>query len=329
MNNSNAMIEVEGLTKDYGTLRAIDKLNFSVMRGEVLGFLGPNGAGKTTTMKILTGFISPTAGTATVAGRDVVTQSLEMRRELGYLPENAPLYQDMIVRDYLQFVSELRSLSPDKAKSGISRVVETCGLGEVYGRPVSEMSKGYRQRLGLAISMIHDPEILILDEPTSGLDPNQIAEIRELIKEIGKERTVILSTHNLSEVQMTCQRVIIIHRGKIAADGTQESLQESQEGQICEVLLAAEGVEKKDASAVIGAIDGVRRVEEMKGIEENAVGFKAHADAGGDPRPAIFRAAVDNGWTMLELKRESVNLEQIFRQLTLEDGGGRPHKEGD
>ena len=227
---SDLMIEVESLTKDYGYTRAVDKVSFSVRRGEVLGFLGPNGAGKSTTMKILTCFLAPTAGRAVVAGHDVFDDSLEVRKRVGYLPEDTPIYRDMTVVEFLQFAAEMRGMDRHKAAGRIKEIGTRCGLGDVAGKLVGELSKGFRQRVGLAQAILHDPDIVILDEPTSGLDPNQIVEIRSLIKEIGREKTVILSTHILPEVQATCSRVVIISGGKLVADGTPDELRARERG---------------------------------------------------------------------------------------------------
>ncbi len=227
---SDVMIEVAGLTKDYGLHRAVDQVSFNVRRGEVLGFLGPNGAGKSTTMKMLTCFLAPTAGRAKVAGHDVFDASIEVRRRIGYLPEDTPIYRDMTVVEYLRFAAEMRGMESDKIAGRIKEIGQRCGLADVAGKLVGELSKGFRQRVGLAQAMLHDPDILILDEPTSGLDPNQIVEIRSLIKEIGQEKTVILSTHILPEVQATCSRIVIISGGKLVADGTPDSLRAAREG---------------------------------------------------------------------------------------------------
>ena len=218
------MIEVHELSKDYGLTRALRGVSFTVERGDVLGFLGPNGAGKTTTMKILTGFLLPTGGRASVDGLDVVRDSLEVRRRIGYLPESTPLYTEMRVDEYLTFVAEIRGVPGSRLRSAIGRVVELCGLRRVTGKNILELSKGYRQRVGLAQAMVHEPDVLILDEPTSGLDPNQIIEIRGLIERIGDEHTVILSTHYLQEVEKSCNRIIVVSQGKIAADDTQANL---------------------------------------------------------------------------------------------------------
>src|SRR5436190_9007460 len=239
---SDLMIEVEGLTKNYGAFRAVDKVTFNVRKGEVLGFLGPNGAGKSTTMKMLTCYLAPTEGSAKVAGFDIFDQSIEVRRRIGYLPEDTPIYRDMTVLEYLQFAADLRQMDPAKTPGRIKEIGGRCGLAEVAGKLVGELSKGFRQRLGLAQAMLHDPDILILDEPTSGLDPNQIVEIRSLIKEMGKEKTVILSTHILPEVQATCSRILIINGGRLVADGTPDELRAREKGSRYRVVVESNGV---------------------------------------------------------------------------------------
>jgi ABC-2 type transport system ATP-binding protein len=299
-------------------------VTFNVRKGEVLGFLGPNGAGKSTTMKILTCFLSPTAGTAKVAGFDVFDESLEVRRRIGYLPEDTPIYRDMTTLEYLQFAAELRGMDPQKSPARIKEIGGRCGLGDVAGKLVGELSKGFRQRLGLAQAMLHDPDILILDEPTSGLDPNQIVEIRALIKEIGKERTVILSTHILPEVQATCSRILIISGGKLVADGTPDSLRAREKGSRYRVVVESNGVSHDAIRARLGSIAGVSRCEKLA-TEDGAHGFAIDGNAADDLRKTIFRAAVDNKWTLLELARESASLEDVFRNLTT---GDEPPKSG-
>jgi len=310
------MIKVDELTKDYGVHRAVDHVSFEMRAGEVLGFLGPNGAGKTTTMRILTCFLAPTSGRAQVAGFDVSDQSLEVRQKIGYLPEDTPLYRDMLVYNYLDFVAEIRSLPKEKRRAKIKDVAGLCAIADHLGRPIAELSKGYRQRVGLAQAMLHDPEILILDEPTSGLDPNQIVEIRSLIKEIGKQKTVILSTHILPEVQATCSRVIIIAGGKLVADGTPEELQARERGNRYSIII--EGAPAEAVRQKIGAISGVARCEARPG-GNGATELIVDASGSEDLRRPLFRAAVDNGWTMLELARKSASLEDVFRKLTTED----------
>jgi ABC-2 type transport system ATP-binding protein len=315
---SDVMIEVDGLTKDYGPTRAVDHVSFTVRRGEVLGFLGPNGAGKSTTMKMLTCYLAPTDGRARVAGFDVFDQSLQVRQRIGYLPEDTPIYRDMTVLEFLQFAAEMRGMSADQAGSRIHDVGARCGLTDVAGKEVRELSKGYRQRVGLAQAMLHDPDILILDEPTSGLDPNQIVEIRSLIKEIGREKTVILSTHILPEVQATCSRILIISGGKLVADGTPEALRAREKGGRYRVVVESNGVPKEAIRDRLASLGGVARVEQIGG-EEGTHAFALDAAAAADLRKPIFRAAVDNRWTLLELLRESASLEDVFRNLTTGD----------
>jgi ABC-2 type transport system ATP-binding protein len=313
---SDAMIEVEGLTKDYGAARAVDQVTFNVRKGEVLGFLGPNGAGKSTTMKMLTCYLAPTAGRARVAGFDVFDQSLEVRRRIGYLPEDTPIYRDMTVLEYLQFAADMRQMDPTKVPGRIKEIGGRCGLAEVAGKLVGELSKGYRQRLGLAQAMLHDPDILILDEPTSGLDPNQIVEIRSLIKEIGREKTVILSTHILPEVQATCSRIVIISGGKLVADGTPQDLRQRERGSRYRVIVEKNGASPEAVRDRLATLAGVARCEPIAGGEQNALSFSIDGGASDDLRKTIFRAAVDNHWTLLELARESASLEDVFRHLT-------------
>jgi ABC-2 type transport system ATP-binding protein len=319
------MIQVENLTKEYGPTRAVDKVTFNVRKGEVLGFLGPNGAGKSTTMKILTCFLSPTAGKVKVAGFDVFEQSLQVRQRIGYLPEDTPIYRDMTVLEYLKFAAELRGMDPTKSPGRIKEIGGRCGLGHVAGKLVGELSKGYRQRLGLAQAMLHDPDILILDEPTSGLDPNQIVEIRSLIKEIGKERTVILSTHILPEVQATCSRILIISGGKLVADGTPEALRSREKRGRYRLVVHANGAafrnpeaSQETIRASLGKLGGVGGCETLAG-EDGAFTYGIDAASSDDLRPMLFKAAVDNKWTLLELVRESVSLEDVFRNLTTGD----------
>jgi ABC-2 type transport system ATP-binding protein len=313
---SDAMIEVEGLTKDYGVTRAVDSVTFTVRKGEVLGFLGPNGAGKSTTMKMLTCYLAPTAGRARVAGHDVFDQSLEVRRHIGYLPEDTPIYRDMTVLEYLQFAAQLRQMDPTRAPARIKEIGGRCGLSDVAGKLVGELSKGYRQRVGLAQAMLHDPDILILDEPTSGLDPNQIVEIRSLIKEIGREKTVILSTHILPEVQATCSRIVIISGGKLVADGTPEDLRQRERGGRYRVIVEKNGAAPEAVRDRLKNLAGVTRCEAVASAEAGALAFAIDGAATEDLRKSIFRAAVDNQWTLLELARESASLEDVFRHLT-------------
>jgi len=309
------MIEVRELTKTYGTERAVDNVTFKVKKGEVLGFLGPNGAGKTTTLKVVTCYLPPTEGTVYVDGDDVREETVHIRQKIGYLPENTPLYHDMITYDYLAFIGSMHGISPIDLPKRIADMADVCGLGDVLSKKIDALSKGYRQRVGLAQAMIHDPPILILDEPTTGLDPNQIVEIRELIKAVGREKTVILSTHILPEVQASCDRVLIIHRGRLVADGTTQDLQASFSGGQ-RVLF---GVKNK-ADAVTEVLLQWGRVQIQK--EETSNGteslFTLTSKADEDIRPELFSLAVEKGWTLTELHQDQVNLEDVFRQLTSE-----------
>lgn len=304
------MIEVEGLTKDYGTRRAIDNLTFNANRGEILGFLGPNGAGKTTTMRILTGYMPPSAGEARVAGFDVVEQSLEVRKRVGYLPETVPLYPDMIVYDYLKFMGDLRHL--ENVEERIDDVLEIVHMEDRASGYIGNLSKGMRQRIGLAQALLHQPEVLILDEPTIGLDPAQIIEVRSLIKEIGRERTVLLSTHILSEAQQLCDRVLIINKGKIVVEDSPERLQARLVG-VQRVILRVSG-DTDELASMIGSIPGV-----LQATEQQDGGLEFESAAGEDVRAAVARAVVDAGYDLLELRPVSISLEDIFMQLTREE----------
>jgi ABC-2 type transport system ATP-binding protein len=306
------MIQVNHLTKSFGSERAVDGISFEVARGEVLGFLGPNGAGKSTTMRVLTCYLPPTEGTVTIDGLDVVQDSIAVRSMIGYLPETTPLYTEMSVRDYLSFVARLRGMSEQEEKTRIDFVTETCGLETVITKQIDTLSKGFRQRVGLAQAMLHDPEILILDEPTSGLDPNQIVEIRELIKSLGEEKTVILSTHILPEVQASCDRVLIINKGQIVADGSPDSLQARFTGGqrvFFGVLGDGEGV-----AELVGSIDQIRILNSFK--DNGSTVFALGSESEDDIRPQLFDLAVANQWRLTELHREEASLEDVFRQLT-------------
>ena len=315
MPQERTMIQVKDLTKEYGTKLAVDSISFEVHSGEVLGFLGPNGAGKSTTMKMLTCYLAPTAGSAQLGGHDVMEDSLAVRSLVGYLPENTPLYTDLTTLEMLEFVSSVRGVAGDRKEARLREISGRCGLDEVLDQPVGELSKGYRQRVGLAQAMIHDPPILILDEPTSGLDPNQIVEIRELIKEIGKEKTVILSTHILPEVQATCGRVIIINEGKLVADGSPDELALRDAGNTYQLMVEAE-----DEAAVrvkLGAVQGVVKISTATG-EDGASGWVVQGEAGNDLRRELFTCVRDNDWVLLEMRRHRASLEDVFRKLTRE-----------
>lgn len=310
------MINVEGLTKDYGIRRAIDNLTFEARKGEILGFLGPNGAGKTTTMRILVGFMPPTTGKAQVAGYDVVDQSLEVRRRVGYLPETVPLYPEMTVFDYLKYMGDLRHLP--NIEDRVDDVLELVSLEDRADGYIGALSKGMRQRVGLAQALLHEPEVLILDEPTIGLDPAQIREVRSLITEIGRERTVLLSTHILSEAQQICDRVLIINRGRIVAEDAPERLQARLQGvQRFAIQVAGEGA---GLAQIVGAAPGVARVSDAT---EGRLEFETLP--GEDSRPQVARTVVEAGYDLLELRPVGMSLEDIFLQLTQEDN--QPDKE--
>ena len=304
------MISVQGLTKDYGARRAIDHLSFDAAKGEIVGFLGPNGAGKTTTMRILTGYMPPTDGKAVVAGFDVVEQSLEVRRRVGYVPETVPLYPEMTVFDYLKFMADLRRLP--NAEERVDDVLEMVSLGDRAGGYIANLSKGMRQRVGLAQALLHQPDVLILDEPTIGLDPAQIIEVRNLIRGLGQERTVLLSTHILSEAQQVCNRVLIINKGRIVAEDTPERLQSRLSGAQRVVLHV--GGDADGISALVEQVPGVARVIVRP---DGPVEFET--TPGQDPRPVVARAVVGAGYDLLEMRPVGLSLEEIFLQLTRDE----------
>lgn len=301
------MIKVSGLTKDYGARRAIHNLSFDAQQGEIVGFLGPNGAGKTTTMRILTGYMPPSDGEAIVAGYDVVEESLEVRKRVGYLPETVPLYQDMVVFDYLKFMGELRHIP--NVDSRVNEVLDMVGLLSRADGFIGNLSKGMKQRVGLAQALLHRPEVLILDEPTIGLDPGQVVEVRELIREIGRERTVLLSTHLLHEAQNICDRVLIINKGKIVAEDTTENLQARLIG--AERVIVRVRGEADELADTIKAVKGVRKVETL---EDGGVEFEFAS--GKDLRPEVAKQVIKDGYDLLELRPLGMSLEEIFLELT-------------
>ena len=314
------LVEAKGLQKDYGSTHAVRGISFKVTRGEVVGFLGPNGAGKSTTMKMLTGYLKPTVGSAHIAGLDVAEDPLAARRVLGYLPESAPLYDDMMVVEFLQFIAELRHVPADLQRPRLKEVCERCGLMGVLGKDIGQLSKGYRQRVGLAQALVHNPDLLILDEPTSGLDPNQIIEIRELIRDLGRDKTVLLSTHILPEVQATCSRIIIINDGKLVADDKPEALtDEHNAGSVIRLVLknrVGRGIDRAQVHQLLSHLPGVRTVDAQDGEGGETLGFTLRSVGAVDPREAIFDTAVTNNFVILDLHRERVSLEDTFRRLT-------------
>ncbi|MBN1177817.1 MAG: ATP-binding cassette domain-containing protein [Anaerolineae bacterium] len=304
------MIEVEGLTKRYGAFTAVDGLHFSVERGEIVGFLGPNGAGKTTTMRVLTGYLSPTEGTARIAGHDIFSASLEARRHIGYLPETVPLYPEMTVRSYLRFMAEIRGVADRKAAA--EEAMDKCRIADRAEHPISTLSKGYRQRVGLAQALLHGPDVLILDEPTIGLDPRQIIEVRELIRALGDERTVLLSSHILPEISQVCNRVLIIHKGRIVAEDTPDTLTARLQGAARLSVQVAQP--SPDVASALGALTGVEAVE----VADAGVYHVVSAPEI-DVRAAVAEAVVRGGWGLLELRSLGMSLEEIFLQLTREE----------
>jgi len=311
------MIQVENLTKYYDDVRAVDQINLEIQKGEITGLLGPNGAGKTTTLRMLTGFLRPTSGSIQVKDYSIETQALEIKKILGYLPESAPLYHEMLVFDYLNYVANIRQIPTADKLSRIRELAELCGLNEVMHKPIAELSKGYKQRVGLAHAMMDDPEILILDEPTSGLDPNQIVEIRDIIRRIGKEKTVILSTHILTEAEATCDRVVIINQGKIVADGNIESLKQSASDTnlINLAFRSADFEAVKNEMAAIDGIDEIVKVDENDGLLQVRLSLPSTTDLRAD----IYRKIKQTDWILLEFYQETQTFESIFRELTKEN----------
>jgi ABC-2 type transport system ATP-binding protein len=310
------MIEVENLSKRYGPTLAVSDVSFNVQKGEVLGFLGPNGAGKTTTMRVITGFFPPTSGSVRVAGYDVVNEPMEAKRRTGYLPETPPIYPDMTVVEYLTFVARIKGVSRRELKGRLDDIVEKCAVGNVRNRQIGKLSKGYRQRVGLAQAMIHNPDVLVLDEPTSGLDPKQIIETRELITGLAGQHTVILSTHILPEVSKTCQRVVVINAGQIVAVGTPNELMRRLQG-FETVLVTVEG----PAAAIIEKfqrVGGVNWVEPRESVD-GRVTLEVHSEKEKDVRAELARATVESGWKLYELKTSGLSLEEIFLKLTTKD----------
>lgn len=310
------MIEVSHLTKRYARHTAVSDISFEVQRGEIVGFLGPNGAGKTTTLRMLTGYLPPTSGTAKIAGKDIFRESLAARSKIGYMPENVPLYDDMRVKEYLKFRAQLKGLSGSHGRTRVSDVIETCGLKSVRRKMIKTLSKGYRQRVGLADALVHDPELLILDEPTNGLDPNQIRHIRGLIKRLAETHTVLISTHILHEVEMICNRVIIIDGGKIKATDTPTKLTEQMRsaGRI-ELELKTEF---ESAQQALSSMDGVKKVIGEK-LDDDWLQFTIWIDSGTDARERIANLASEKNWPLRSIFRHTAKLEDVFVELTRKD----------
>jgi gliding motility-associated transport system ATP-binding protein len=311
------MIHIEALTKYYKNFCAVDQISFDIHKGEILGLLGPNGAGKTTTLRMLTGYLEPTDGSVRVKDYQIDKNALEIKRLIGYLPESAPLYHDMIVYDYLNYVAGIRNLPRDKRVPRIRELADLCGLNNVMHKTIGVLSKGYKQRVGLAHAMMDDPEILVLDEPTSGLDPNQIVEIRDIIRRIGKEKTIILSTHILPEAEATCDRVVIIHQGKIVADGSTETLKQSA-GNESLIHLKLQNADAQAAQQALASVDGVNEL--LPAASENGVlELKLSCEQQPDLMGRIYAAVKATDWVLLEFYQETRTLENIFRELTKEN----------
>lgn len=308
-------IVVENLTKKYGAERAVDDISFRVKTGEILGFLGPNGAGKTTTMKAITTYLTPNEGNIYVGDFSVFDKPDDVKKNIGYLPENNPLYADMPVIDYLKFVAELQGIEKSKIKGKVLEMINLTGLEGEKHKKIGELSKGYKQRVGLAQALIHDPEVLILDEPTSGLDPNQIVEIRELIKKIGREKTVILSSHILAEVEATCDRILIINKGKIVADGTSKDLRKQSEGR--EILKIK--IEDGDKNKIFEALQKVETVGVVDFMKNDDNAFEIQSKPELSSRKNIFELCVNNKWVLTEMTPIETKLEDIFRELTMKN----------
>jgi ABC-2 type transport system ATP-binding protein len=315
LSTENTMIQATGLTHFYGPQPAIEEVNFTVKRGEILGFLGPNGAGKTTTMRILTGFMPPTEGKVTLGGYDVVDQSLEVRKLVGYLPETVPLYTEMPVTSYLKYMGTLRRMNSKDIKRRITEVIELCRLNDYSKTIIGKLSKGYRQRVGIAQAILHEPEVLVMDEPTIGIDPIQVVETRRLIQDLGKQQTVVLSSHILPEVSMVCERVLIIHQGHIVAEDTPDNL--AQRLQCSEQLEIEIGGPPKEVTAVLNKIEGVVEVNYRHLNDKDIYSVKASEAL--DLRDEISRAVISSGWSLLSMQLTSMSLEDIFLRLTTEE----------
>jgi len=307
------MISINNLTKIFGDTTAVNGINLEIPNGQILGILGPNGAGKTTTLRMITGYTSPTSGSVVVNGIDSNTNSIEVKKHIGYLPESSPIYTDMLVYDYLIFISDIKDIERSKKMDRLMELSDLCGIREVMHKPVSTLSKGYKQRVGLALALMSDPEILILDEPTSGLDPNQIAEIRTIIKEIGKTKTIIFSTHILSEAEATCDRVVIMNNGRLVADDTAEILKESKStNHITRII-----IESTDKEYLRKTFMKLKNISEI-GIEETKTQIKIKLTTSEDIRPDIYKLIKSQDWILLEMVQEKESLEHIFKELTKE-----------
>ncbi len=312
------MIHVENLTRYYDDFCAVDGIHLDIQKGEILGLLGPNGAGKTTTLRMLTGYLQPTAGRIRVKDFTIGPDTLEIKKRIGYLPESAPLYHDMIVYDYLSYVADIRELKNEQKLARIHELAQLCSLNTVMHKTIGELSKGFKQRVGLAHALMNDPEILVLDEPTSGLDPNQIVEIREIIRKIGREKTIILSTHILSEAEATCDRIAIIHQGKIVADGSTQSIKQSA-GRERTIYITLDNADFDAVQKKLEAVEGIVRIENLAPSDADYLDIKISVQSDADIRKDIYRIIRQADWLLLEFRQETQTLEHIFRELTLEN----------
>ena len=312
------MIHVENLTRYYDDFCAVDGIHLDIQKGEILGLLGPNGAGKTTTLRMLTGYLQPTAGQIRVKDFTIGPDTLEIKKRIGYLPESAPLYHDMIVYDYLNYVADIRELKNEQKLSRIHELAQLCALSTVMHKTIGELSKGFKQRVGLAHALMNDPEILVLDEPTSGLDPNQIVEIREIIRKIGREKTIILSTHILSEAEATCDRIAIIHQGKIVADASTQSIKQSA-GRERMIYITLDNADFAAVRQSLETVGGIVRIENIAPSDANFLEIKISVQSDADIRKDIYRIIRQADWLLLEFRQETQTLEHIFRELTLEN----------
>jgi len=311
------MIHTEKLTKYYGDLCAVDQIDLDIRKGEITGLLGPNGAGKTTTLRMITGYLLPTSGSIQIKDYSIKEDMLAIKRLIGYLPESAPLYHNMLVYDYLDYVARVRGLEGNAKMERIHALADLCGLEGIMHKGIGELSKGLKQRVGLAHAMMNDPEILVLDEPTSGLDPNQIVEIRDIIRGIGREKTVILSTHILSEAEATCDRIVIIDHGRIAADGSTETLKRSS-GQEKTLTISLTGADMDSVRSRLGAIDGITGIEQLASTEPDELRVALTASGGDDIRGSVYLAIKETDWVLVGFSQEGKSLENIFRELTKE-----------
>lgn len=309
------MIYVENLTKYYDRFCAVDQISFNINKGEILGLLGPNGAGKTTTLKMLTGYFKPSAGTIQIGDYNIAENPLEIKRMIGYLPESSPFYKDMLVYDYLDYTAKIRGIKPGDRHPRLRYLSDLCGLNDIMHKAIGELSKGLNQRVGLAHAMMDDPDILILDEPTQGLDPNQIVEIRHIIKKIGQEKTIIFSTHILSEAEATCDRIIILNRGKIVADGDAEDLKQSADTKTA-VQISLLNADLESVQTTLSAVDGIDEIRKLDDPDENVLKVKAFCSASADVRGKIYETIKATDWVMIEFIQETKTLETIFSDLT-------------